>query len=172
MTDLGTLAGGSYSSGAYAINNNGQVVGYSETDSTGDGDVFLYSGGVMTSLGTLGGSFGVGYSINDSGQVVGTAEVRFNAGSQAFLYTGGTMYNLNSLVTSGLSGGVILTDATGISDNGWIVANGSDGQAYALEPDTQSQTPEPAPASLVLLATGAFALLRKRLRRFPALSEL
>src|SRR3989304_2769005 len=46
ITDLGTLKGG-YSE-AYAINDLGHVVGLS------DGEVFLYEGGRMRGLGTLG----------------------------------------------------------------------------------------------------------------------
>ena len=70
MTDLGTLGG--TNSYAIAINDRGQVVGYSGTDRGMTGHAFLYSDGAMTDLGTLGGAVGSWASaINDRGQVVG-----------------------------------------------------------------------------------------------------
>jgi probable HAF family extracellular repeat protein len=51
MTDLGTLGG--TTSAANGLNAVGQVVGLSATTS-GDQHAFLYSGGIMTDLGTLG----------------------------------------------------------------------------------------------------------------------
>ena len=53
VTDLGSLGGGS--SVGLDINNSGQVTGYSTLPS-GATHAFLYSGGVMTDLGTLGGT--------------------------------------------------------------------------------------------------------------------
>jgi len=52
MTDLGTLGG--TESLARGINDSGQVVGYSATAS-GHWYAFLYYGGTMADLGTLGG---------------------------------------------------------------------------------------------------------------------
>ena len=51
MIDLGTLGGPWVSSSAYAINNRGQVVGQSRTDS-GRYHGFLLEDGVMTRLPT------------------------------------------------------------------------------------------------------------------------
>lgn len=53
MMDLGTLTGSGVSV-ANALNNSGDVVGYSSSAS-GPAHAFLYSGGVMTDLGTLAG---------------------------------------------------------------------------------------------------------------------
>ena len=59
ITDLG---GGE----ADGINASGQVVGQNAVD-----HAFLYSNGVMTDLGTFGGTSSAAYGINSSGQVVG-----------------------------------------------------------------------------------------------------
>jgi len=58
VTDLGTLPGGN-ASGAKAINATAQVTGYSFESSTVS-DVFRYSNGSMTNLGTLGGNTAIG----------------------------------------------------------------------------------------------------------------
>lgn len=64
--DLGTLPGGSWS-GAYAVNNRGEVTGQATT-ATGDTHAFLWTAASgMTDLGTLGGSLSVGSLIGDSG---------------------------------------------------------------------------------------------------------
>jgi probable HAF family extracellular repeat protein len=85
ITDLGSLAGGN--TVAYAINNSGQIVGYSTVG--GEFRTFLYSGGTMYDLKTLAASFlsdGVStpgflsfntdsyFDINDSGQIVGLGQ--------------------------------------------------------------------------------------------------
>jgi len=70
MVDLGTL-GGDNSYGR-AINDKGQVTGFSEI-SGGYDRAFIYSDGRMSDLGTLGGPWlccSVGNGINDAGQVV------------------------------------------------------------------------------------------------------
>jgi probable HAF family extracellular repeat protein len=86
LIDLGTLGGGS--SGAYGINEGGQVVGESET-AAGLTHAFLWEAGTgMQDLGTLGGSFSRAYSINARGQVVG--ESATFTGIHAFLWEAGT----------------------------------------------------------------------------------
>jgi probable HAF family extracellular repeat protein len=121
-TVLPTL-GGSIATGgtlpmATAINNNGQVTGTAVT-STGALDGFLWSNGRITDLGP---TFSPA-AINDSGVIVGGQ----------LIYSGGTLQNLNNLIPAG-SGYQILS-ATGINDNGQIVANATDtatGQQHAL----------------------------------------
>jgi probable HAF family extracellular repeat protein len=67
------------------INDNGQIVGWSEA-ADGAPHAFSYSGGVMTDLGTLPGmTISEALGINDRGQVVGysqTAGIPY----RAFLY--------------------------------------------------------------------------------------
>jgi probable HAF family extracellular repeat protein len=110
------------------INAGGQVVGWANT-SNGAQHAFLFTGGPITDLGTLGGASSQADAINKNSQIVGWANTATGA-QDAFLLSGSTMTDLNSLVT--LSQGVSLIEATGINDLGQIVANGSDGHAYLL----------------------------------------
>src|ERR1039458_2242988 len=90
MKDLGTLGG---SSTGYAINNSGEVAGYS------NGNAFLYNGTTIQDLGTLSGTTSLAYGINDSGNVVGYSN--FAGGDShsyhAFLYSGGVMTDMGAL---------------------------------------------------------------------------
>src|SRR5271170_8275233 len=70
VTDLGTLPGDNYSV-ARAINATGQVAGAVGSDRNNTSDASLYSAGQMTSLGTLGGTSGIGNGVNAAGQVAG-----------------------------------------------------------------------------------------------------
>ncbi len=122
MTDLGALlAAPDEESHAYATNDSGQVVGKSKAqDQTGGfwDHAFLYSGGTMKDLGTLGpsGSPGesVAYGINASGQVVGEADLEDFGGTHAFLWENGQMRDLGTLAGS-------YSVAYDINDNGQVV---------------------------------------------------
>jgi len=108
---LGTL--GQVGSYAYAINNYGQIVGYTyNTD--GRCHAYLYSGGLVTDLGSLGGS-SVATGINDKSQVVGSSSIRADVNQpHAFLYNDGVMKDLGTLGGSNSYGNAI-------NDNGEIV---------------------------------------------------
>jgi hypothetical protein len=54
-----------------------------------------------------------------------------NGSSHAFLYIGGQSIDLNDLVDPSLT---LLTTATGVSNNGKIVAKGLNGHLYVLTP--------------------------------------
>lgn len=95
VTDLGSLGGDV--SGAFAINNLGQLVGSSQTIPGGStvANAFLYSSGTLADLGTLAGGSGTSTAqgINDSGQIVGYSD----NGPHAFFYSNGTMNDLGTL---------------------------------------------------------------------------
>jgi len=74
---------GTGASGANGINNKGQIVGWSATASNA-AHAFILSGGVMTDLGTLGGSNSVAQKINEAGEVVGYAGIASNSASQPY----------------------------------------------------------------------------------------
>ena len=119
FTDLGVLTGGLYSV-ATAINNLGEVTGFSDRTGVVDGQqiethAFRYSNGVMMDLGTLGGKASAGWGINDAGDVAGWAYRRFqNFNINPMLHTKGTNINLETF--------------NGVDDSG---------QAYGLNNHTQ-----------------------------------
>jgi probable HAF family extracellular repeat protein len=101
MQDLGTLGG--LESGATAINNSGQVVGFAEiVDNTDPSDpyywphAFLWQDGSLQDLGTLSGQVSYATDINQAGQVVGAAEYNLDA-SHAVLWQNGVIQDLGTL---------------------------------------------------------------------------
>jgi probable HAF family extracellular repeat protein len=94
VTDLGTLPGGGWTY-ARGINNRGKITGETFSNTLGSYRAFLYSNGIMTDLGTLGGSGSAGSSINDSGVVTGGAQIS-NGDYHAFTYSNGVMKDLGT----------------------------------------------------------------------------
>lgn len=89
--DLGTLPGYT-SSEALGINAAGQVVGTS-SDMESQSRPFLWDDGVMTSLGTLGGSRGTAHGISNTGLIVGESEDATHT-MHAFVWENGAMTDL------------------------------------------------------------------------------
>jgi len=101
MIDLGILGGNN--SYAYAINDNGQVVGSS------GGNAFLWENG---ELANLGGEDSVAVGINNSGQAIGTDHAGLTS---AVLWEDGNRINLGTLPGDKKSQGV------GINNSGHVV---------------------------------------------------
>jgi probable HAF family extracellular repeat protein len=101
------------------INNLGQVVGSMSSGGAYHG--FVYGGGVLTDIGTLGGANSGAMAINDHGVVVGNAEMDASGNSYGFVYSGGAM--------SALAGGDYM-QAYGINNNGTVV-----GSMFVTTPD-------------------------------------
>ena len=137
MVDLGTLPGGG-ASGANGINDDGQIVGESDT-ANGASHAFLLKGSRFEDLGDLADDPRLNSdadAINDRSEIVGWSQVRLADGTlaQRAFARNARMRELQSLIESRspLSGSVTLTEATAISCNGWIVADGFDNSAPAV----------------------------------------
>jgi probable HAF family extracellular repeat protein len=123
-TDLGTLPGVA-NSGAKAINNSGQVAGWSNTPPPNQDHAILWSSGQINDLGALpNGSWSNADALNNSSQVqvVGSSSSQFSS-SRAVLWQGGTVIDLNSQLPR-KSGWSMLELAYGINDAGQIVGEG------------------------------------------------
>jgi len=118
--DLGTLGGPD--ANAYAINERGQITGYSYTNyapnsTTGvpTADPFFWDKGKMMDIGTLGGTYGNPLGINSSGQVVGVSDMAGDQTSHPFFWD--REKGIKDLGTFGGSNGT----AFGINDSGLVV---------------------------------------------------
>ncbi len=118
MADLGVLPQGVEST-AFGINDNGQITGSSYDVNQGP-RAFLNSGGTMTDLTTLGGSYSNAFAINSWGQAAGQAQnisqewhaTTAQLGSQTDVLTGSNL---------GFFLGSSYNCAYGINDNGELV---------------------------------------------------
>lgn len=138
IIDLGTLGGANAQ--AQAINELGDVVGFSELPS-GQNRATLWSGGAIHNLGTLAGaSFAL--SINDDGIVCGYFLDSRNQ-QRACVWIGGSMFDLNTLMGSGGAGWRLLI-ATGVNEQGQIVGQGRNPagrlRGFVLTPPCRSDT--------------------------------
>ena len=111
-TSAPTIAGGA------GLNASGQVVGY-YNGSLG----FIASGGPMTAMGTLGGSYSFGTGINDNGVAVGYSYTTGNAALDAFTYINGTMTDVTTTLHITLGGTSVSPNA--INNSGQIAGSAS-----------------------------------------------
>ena len=138
---------------AQAINNAGQVVGYSYT-AGGELLPFLYSGGTMTALASSG--FGEALDINDKGWIVGSQDL------SAYLWRDGEGYDLNGLVAPDQAGRWTLLSAQGINESGAIVGYGLF-HGY-LRGFVATPVPEPGRWALMLGGGGVVGAAARRRR--------
>ena len=103
VVDLGA------SSSATAINGNGTITGSSGSHA------FVYSGGTMTDLGTLGGTASEGEGINTAGAVAGYSTLTDRT-YRAILYSNGRMVSLGTL-------GANYSVAYALNDAGQVVGS-------------------------------------------------
>lgn len=158
VTDLGSLGGTGQGNGifAHAINNQGQVVGYSDLRGNANFHAFLWARATgMQDLGTLTGDVNsVANGLNDAGDVVGVSlDANFNP--RAFLSENGTMTDLNTLIPANSPLSLML--ACGINSSGQIVGFGvtSAGVAHGflLTPVGESSSGTPPPSGTTAVVT-------------------
>jgi probable HAF family extracellular repeat protein len=114
VTDLGTPSGDDYSV-TRGINAIGQIAGAIGSDRNNTSDVSLYSAGQWSSLGTLGGSSGIGNGINASAQVAGYS-THADGSYHAFVSINGILTDIGDL-----GGGSAV--AYGLNDAGQVVGS-------------------------------------------------
>jgi len=133
MTPLSILDGADpeLSAGAVAINDAGQIVGFSPTAAGTRHAVLWSSAGVIQDLGTLGGATSEAVDINASGQVIGKSQIA-DASTHYFLWSSGTgMQDLNTLLGP-ITGVVEINDAGQII--GTYTAGGGESHAFLYTP--------------------------------------
>jgi probable HAF family extracellular repeat protein len=139
ITTLPVPAGSSGVS-AFAINDNGVIVGAVYFSSGAPAHAARFSNGVWSDLGAIpGAASSTAKAINISGQIVGTAifaQTQYHPPKPGkhvpFISTMSGLVDLNTLISSG--SGFILTDAVGINDSGQILcdANNASGNEHAV----------------------------------------
>ena len=114
MVTLSILPGADaeLNAGALAINNAGQIVGFSPTATFTTHAVLWSAEGVIQDLGTLGGSNSAARDINASGQVIGSSQIAGDAATHFFLWSSGSgMQDLNTLISPAITSVVEINDA-------------------------------------------------------------
>ena len=135
---------------ARGVNNRGQVVGEFLTADQSAFHAFLYSGGVITDLGSPESPETIAFAINDQRQVVGTTYVPYEAScvgvpcvqykAHAFFFQSGNMADLNALIPS--DSGWELSWGFDINNHGRIVGYGlvnDKYRAFLLTPATNKE---------------------------------
>lgn len=134
MVPLSILPGASaeLNAGAVAINNGGQVVGYSPSAAVSQHAVLWSAEGVIQDLGTLGGTNSTAIDINASGQVIGSSQIAGDGATHFFLWSSSTgMQDLATILGP-------VTSVAEINDAGQIIgtytATGGASHAFLYTP--------------------------------------
>jgi probable HAF family extracellular repeat protein len=99
MHNLGVL-GSDLESLAFRINNADQVAGWGPIGDAFHAHAFVYSGGALQAIGSLGGDFTQALGINDLGQVTGVSTLSDGA-QRAFLWNGTTISDIGDAPAGG-----------------------------------------------------------------------
>ena len=119
--DLGNLGGDGRFAGIYAtgLNNEGQVVGTSDTTGDASFHAFLWQQGHITDLGTVpGDAYSSATAIGNNGMVLGVS-ISASFSPRAMLWRDGTATDMNTLVPQDTA--LYLESACSINDKGEII---------------------------------------------------
>jgi probable HAF family extracellular repeat protein len=133
LIDVGTLGGG-YNSMARAVNDSGEVAGFSTTtvpDSYGmilqfglpyayQTRAFRWKGGKIEDLGTLGGNNAMALVINERGQIIGNSYISAEPSGPCGVATGGFLWERGKMLNLGSLGGTC-TQVSAINNQGEVV---------------------------------------------------
>jgi len=113
MTTLQSLTGNSH---GYAINEEGQIVGYVGSIA------FMWEDGTVRSLGTLGGNYSFAWDISNSGWIVGESGVSGSPSHHAFLWIDGVMTDLGGGIAEAINDAGQIVGSFGLWENGAATA--------------------------------------------------
>jgi len=139
VEDLGTLGGSTIARG---VNAQGQVAGQSQKRLESGAlqlRAFLWDGGPMEDLGTLGGPTSAGRGINDAGQVVGFSRISPLNNQQRAFVTERDAQGGTRMVALGTLPGLASSEASAINNRGQVVgrsySSSTSGQAFLSRRD-------------------------------------
>jgi probable HAF family extracellular repeat protein len=146
LVEVGTLGGG-YNSLAWAVNDSGEVAGFSTTTTPDDNAMILQLGlpyayqtrafrwkdGRIEDLGTLGGPDAMALGINERGQIIGNSYASSESSTVCGLITGGFLWERGKMMNLGSLGGTC-TQVSAINNRGQVVGSSFLAGDAALHP--------------------------------------